>query len=86
MKPLKNQGIVDSATAEELWNLTESQRKVLALMYGYGIKRRITITKVKDGHTYTVPEIARIYRVTTGRIRSLERKAISTILKNRRQP
>ena len=55
-------------TLDDLKSLTYKEREVIKLRHG-----------LSDGFTYTRREVGEIFKVTIGRIRSLEGKAIAKL-------
>ncbi len=62
---------VDVAAA--LRELTYREREIIKLRHGIG-----------DGYTYTLEEVARIFKVTRDRIRAVEARAVSKMIQSLR--
>jgi len=66
-----DQGLLKLRLGEALASLSWREREILKLRYGLG-----------DGHTYTLKEIAEVFRISRERVRQIETRALRRILES----
>ncbi len=66
---LPNSELLKARVAEVLETLSEREREILSLRFGFG----------GDGYTYTLEEVGRRFNVTRERVRQIEAKAIKRL-------